>query len=467
MLDPNWTLAAFFIVPTAMWGALIAHKELWKRYDARWRQWKNGEKTKLIGKIDAIKSRFADLRLAYDKLEADFKSVTRQLKVTSSALDALKKSRAADIAAARNEAERKYVAQVEHLSGELKSVSARYQQALAALKKMQQRSEQMPVAVVQEKVAQVVEQSAANEVSAHAEYQNPDPHPLNIYLGESAEGKKIYVGRDASYLAAGTKGWGKSNFLNSAIVQWVSNNKPNVFRMVGIDLKNGAELGFYDDMPHLLAPIAKDLQSAYEILQWLDAEGDRRQIELQARGKKKLDNYVEDGKPLPFPFIMVVIDELSMLTRSKMLTEEEKPIIKECQALFFRLVSLRRSAGILPMVATQSPDAQIIDTAMRNNFDARIAFRVPDHNASQTILGMSGAQKLSQKGECIFVYGASALTLQTPYVSNKQVSDAVIKAKQQYGSADYKLWNKRVIEEIPDVPLSRFGADEAFVLAAR
>ena len=61
-------------------------------------------------------------------------------------------------------------------------------------------------------------------------------------------------------LIAGSTGTGKSVFLNSLIVSMLYKATPDELKLVMVDPKR-LELGLYEDIPHLLAPVVTDPKS--------------------------------------------------------------------------------------------------------------------------------------------------------------------------------------------------------------
>ena len=71
-------------------------------------------------------------------------------------------------------------------------------------------------------------------------------------------------------LIAGSTGTGKSVFLNSLIVSMLYKATPDELKMVMVDPKR-LELGLYEDIPHLLAPVVTDPKVASNVLRNADA----------------------------------------------------------------------------------------------------------------------------------------------------------------------------------------------------
>ena len=87
--------------------------------------------------------------------------------------------------------------------------------------------------------------------------------------------------------------------------------------------------------------------------------------------------------------IVCVIDELaffSVTIGTKEQQEEFKTLVRD-------LVARGRAAGIIMIVATQRPSADIIPTSLRDLFGYRVAFRCTTDSSSDIILSVGWASE--------------------------------------------------------------------------
>ena len=200
-------------------------------------------------------------------------------------------------------------------------------------------------------------------------------------------------------LIAGSTGTGKSVFLNSLIVSMLYKATPDELKLVMVDPKR-LELGLYEDIPHLLAPVVTDPKVASNVLRNATREMERRLKLLAQRGVRNIDQYnrtftkgqslslfenVEEEEHKPLPLIVIVIDELADLMMVDTNNVEES---------ITRLAQMARAVGIHLILATQRPSVDVITGLIKANFPARISFRVASKVDSRTILDANGAESL-------------------------------------------------------------------------
>ncbi|MFN2156272.1 MAG: hypothetical protein ACK2UX_13630, partial [Anaerolineae bacterium] len=88
-----------------------------------------------------------------------------------------------------------------------------------------------------------------------------------------------------------------------------------------------------------------------------------------------------------------------------------------------RLSSKGAAFGLVLVLATQNPKAEVLSTLIRGNMSTRIAFRVSSADHSRTILGRSGAQELPRtvRGRMLARLDQALTPLQGFYVSDEAI----------------------------------------------
>ncbi|HUW09872.1 MAG TPA: FtsK/SpoIIIE domain-containing protein, partial [Anaerolineae bacterium] len=114
----------------------------------------------------------------------------------------------------------------------------------------------------------------------------------------------------------------------------------------------------------------------------------------------------------PMVPIVVAIDEYADLVQVL-----DRSGRQEFERRLVRLAQRARNVGIHLVIATQRPSADIVTTSLKTNLPARIAFRLPSHHDSMTILDQAGAENLLGKGDMLFLYSGQVERLQGFYVT--------------------------------------------------
>jgi len=251
---------------------------------------------------------------------------------------------------------------------------------------------------------------------------------LTLALGKTIHGEPYMtdLATMPHLLIAGSTGTGKSVGMNSMLTSILYRSTPDDVRMIMIDPKR-LELGMYEDIPHLLAPVVVDPKQAANALRWAVREMEERYKTLAAEGVRNIEQYnrnihnaMAEAKgadatelPKPLPFIVVVIDELAdlMMVASN-----------EVELSIARLAQMARAVGIHLILATQRPSVDVITGLIKANMPARISFRVSSKTDSRTILDGNGAEQLLGRGDMLFLPPASSrfIRLHGPYISEQE-----------------------------------------------
>ncbi|HET9595712.1 MAG TPA: DNA translocase FtsK, partial [Anaeromyxobacteraceae bacterium] len=138
----------------------------------------------------------------------------------------------------------------------------------------------------------------------------------------------------------------------------------------------------------------------------------------------------QEGKKLPqkLPYIVVIIDELADL----MMTAP-----REVEISLARLAQKARATGIHLMVATQRPSTDVVTGMIKNNFPARISFRLASRHDSSTIINGPGAEALLGDGDMLVLTATQPVTrVQGAFVSEGEI-ERVVKFLKEQGKPVY------------------------------
>lgn len=292
-------------------------------------------------------------------------------------------------------------------------------------------------------------------------FQN-SPSKLTFALGKTVHGE-VYITDLAimpHLLIAGATGTGKSVALNALIASILYKATPDEVKLILIDPKR-LEFTLYEGIPHLFAPVVNDPKKAGIILMDAVKKMEERLRLLSQMKVRNIEQYNQQVKTLltekkdklteeekqklkPLPYIVIIIDELAEL----MMTSPQD--VEYCLG---RLAQLARAVGIHLVMATQRPSIDVITGTIKNNFNSRIAFRVPSKIDSRVIIDTVGAEKLLGLGDMLFMPPnfPRLIRLHCAYVSIPEVQRLVKYVKEQ-GSPEYDERILQILKRTGDLP---------------
>lgn len=212
-----------------------------------------------------------------------------------------------------------------------------------------------------------------------------DGEVLELDLKEPAQG-----GMGPHGMLIGATGSGKSELLRTLVCGLAATHSSEILNLVLVDFKGGATFLGMDKLPHTSAVItnlADELPLVDRMQDALNGELTRRQELLRASGHASLFEYEKArgaGAPLvPFPVLLIVVDEFSELLSSK----------SEFMDLFVSIGRLGRSLGVHLLLASQRLEEGRIHR-VEGHLSYRIGLRTFSAMESRAVIGVAKAYEL-------------------------------------------------------------------------
>jgi len=290
---------------------------------------------------------------------------------------------------------------------------------------------------------------------------------LTLALGKDMAGHPVVadLAKMPHLLIGGSTGSGKSVGVNAMICSLLLRALPSEVKLILVDPKM-VELGIYEDIPHLWAPVVTDMKEAGRVLKWVVAQMEDRYKRLAMLSVRNLEGFnaklIEAGGSIdlsdrtpnprwpdrpallePLPYVVVVIDELAdlmMVCRS------------EVEDSIARIAQKARAVGIHLILATQRPSVDIVTGVIKANLPSRLSYRVNTKIDSRTILDSGGGEQLLGKGDALFLAPGNARPrrIHAPLLTEDETLRLVEWLKER-GKPDYNagLLNAMETDEEP------------------
>jgi S-DNA-T family DNA segregation ATPase FtsK/SpoIIIE len=271
------------------------------------------------------------------------------------------------------------------------------------------------------------------EGELHREGKREAQIPVVLGKDITGEAQTTDLAQMPHLLIAGATGSGKSVCVNSMILSILYQKAPAECRLILIDPKI-VELKLYNDIPHLLTPVITEPKRAFQALQYLIYEMERRYACLDSMGVRDIKSYNKRIRERSIaaehlPYIVVVIDEFADLMATTG---------KELESTVARLAAMSRAVGIHLVLATQRPSIDVITGLIKANIPSRIAFMVASKMDSRIIIDQVGAEKLLGKGDMLYAGAIDPfpIRMQGAFISEEEV-ETVVEHIKTLGKPDY------------------------------
>lgn len=212
--------------------------------------------------------------------------------------------------------------------------------------------------------------AAPKQLEAKSLELSAQPSPYHVPMGLTKNGPLwISLIDGDSFLIGGSRGNGKTGLEHGWIQSLLHGNKTKVYAWDG---KRGVEFGRYVGHSNF------HLMFSVEELENLRLELSSRESLLGWSGHPNIISHNQAGLEF-IPPIALFVDEAADLP------DQAKELLKQ-------MIRLYRYTGLYPIIATNQPTQA--EVFAKTNLSTRIAFRVPHHTDSITMLGYKGAEAL-------------------------------------------------------------------------
>lgn len=206
---------------------------------------------------------------------------------------------------------------------------------------------------------------------------------FEIVLGEGYSGRvSVNISKIPHMLIGGSTGSGKSILLKLVLMQCVKKGA----KVYIADFKGGVD---FPPIWHIKCSLLTDEKTLYKVLVSITDELQNRKQILRTAGVANIDEYNRNAEKKLYR-IVFACDEIAEVLDKTGLTKQQKDEILKIESELSLIARQGRAFGIHLVLATQRPDAGILNGQIRNNIDTKICGRA-DNVLSQIILDNTDA----------------------------------------------------------------------------
>lgn len=206
---------------------------------------------------------------------------------------------------------------------------------------------------------------------------------FEIVLGEGYSGRvSVNISKIPHMLIGGSTGSGKSILLKLVLMQCVKKGA----KVYIADFKGGVD---FPNVWHKKCCLLTDEETLLKVLIDVTTELKRRKQILRNAAFANIDEYNRNTEK-KLQRIIFACDEIAEVLDKTGLTKQQKDEILKIESELSLIARQGRAFGIHLVLATQRPDAGILNGQIRNNIDTRICGRA-DNVLSQIILDNTDA----------------------------------------------------------------------------
>lgn len=229
---------------------------------------------------------------------------------------------------------------------------------------------------------------------------------FEIVLGEGYSGRvSVNIAKIPHMLIGGSTGSGKSVLLKLVLMQCVKKGA----KVYIADFKGGVD---FPPIWHIKCSLLTDEKTLHKVLVSITDELQSRKQILRTAGVANIDEYNRNAEKKLYR-IVFACDEIAEVLDKTGLSKQQKDEILKIESELSIIARQGRAFGIHLVLATQRPDAAILNGQIRNNIDTRICGRaanvlsqiiLDNTDASDKIAKSSQGRFLTNSGKIFQAY---------------------------------------------------------------
>jgi S-DNA-T family DNA segregation ATPase FtsK/SpoIIIE len=263
---------------------------------------------------------------------------------------------------------------------------------------------------------------------------------LPMLMGTDSQGTHLYADLAAQphLLVAGATNSGKSVYTSQLICSLALLRTPAELEFTLVDTKN-LDLVLFKGLPHVNMVISTIDDLRITLIQML-AEVRRRNERMSGFAR----NIGEWNRSFDYQmqYKILIVDELAdVLMQDEAILRLRKRIERppSIEELIQQISQISRAAGIHLVLATQRPSVDVLPGTIKNNFPARVCFKVPSGVDSKVVLDSTGAESLLGAGDYLYKIAGSDIVKRahSAFISMNNIAHIITQSEEirrQYAS---------------------------------
>ena len=266
---------------------------------------------------------------------------------------------------------------------------------------------------------------------------------LPLLMGQSTIGEHLYadLANQPHLLIAGETNSGKSVYTAQLICSLALFRSPEELEFILVDTKN-LDLVLFRGLEHVKYVLnnVSDLRAS---LSQLLEEVRLRNAQMSGLARNIREwNQLQTGASInprnclsTMKYKVLIVDELAdvfMQDEAELSRIERKLRPPTIEFLLQQISQISRAAGVHLILATQRPSVDVLPGTIKNNFPARVCFKVPASVDSRVVLDTVGAENLLGMGDYLYKIAGSDTVKRahSAFVSMNDIANIIAQNEQ-------------------------------------